>query len=176
MLRVSGSNVSAPSKTLERLKNQLLSGGSRPSLLPSSWSGNSAPPEAQAAYQRIRPFAEAMYLVMAADGHLDERERIALRGALRSLTAGVLGTSAMESMLSEFERLLAVQGLELRLDDVASRIYGEPEDRELALALASTVAVVDDRMDSAEQRTIEALAERLGIGKQRLESLLGGPD
>ncbi len=115
-----------------------------------------------------------MYLVMAADGHLDERERIALRGALRSLTAGVLGTSAMESMLSEFERLLAVQGLELRLDDVASRIYGEPEDRELALALASTVAVVDDRMDSAEQRTIEALAERLGIGKERLESLFGG--
>jgi len=166
--------VAAPKQTLERLKNQLLSGGSRPSMRPTPWGGNSAPPEAQAAYQRIRPFAEAMYLVMAADGRLDDRERTALRGALRSLTAGVLGTSAMESMLSEFDRLLSVQGLELRLDDVASRIYGEPEDRELALALAATVAVVDDRLDSAEQRTIEALSERLGVGKERLERLLGG--
>jgi tellurite resistance protein len=161
--------VTAPIRTLERLKNQLLSGGSRPSLRPTPWSGNSAPPEAQAAYQRIRPFAEAMYLVMAADGRLDDRERITLRGALRSLTAGVLGTGAMESMLSEFERLLAVQGLELRLDDVASRIYSEPEDRELALVLAATVAVADDRTDSAEQRTIEALSERLGVGKERLD-------
>jgi uncharacterized membrane protein YebE (DUF533 family) len=168
--------VTAPIRTLERLKNQLLSGGSRPSLRPTPWSGNSAPPEAQAAYQRIRPFAEAMYLVMAADGRLDDRERITLRGALRSLTAGVLGTGAMESMLSEFERLLAVQGLELRLDDVASRIYGEPEDRELALVLAATVAAADDRTDSAEQRTIEALSERLGVGKERLESLLSGRD
>jgi hypothetical protein len=168
--------VTAPIRTLERLKNQLLSGGSRPSLRPTPWSGNSAPPEAQAAYQRIRPFAEAMYLVMAADGRLDDRERITLRGALRSLTAGVLGTSAMESMLSEFERLLSVQGLELRLDDVASRIYGEPEDRELALVLAATVAFADDRTDSAEQRTIEALSERLGVGKERLESLLSGRD
>lgn len=168
--------MTAPIRTLERLKNQLLSGGSRPSLRPTPWSGNSAPPEAQAAYQRIRPFAEAMYLVMAADGRLDDRERITLRGALRSLTAGVLGTGAMESMLSEFERLLAVQGLELRLDDVASRIYGEPEDRELALVLAATVAAADDRTDSAEQRTIEALSERLGVGKERLESLLSGRD
>jgi tellurite resistance protein len=168
--------VTSPIRTLERLKNQLLSGGSRPSLRPTPWSGNSAPPEAQAAYQRIRPFAEAMYLVMAADGRLDDRERITLRGALRSLTAGVLGTGAMESMLSEFERLLAVQGLELRLDDVASRIYGEPEDRELALVLAATVAAADDRTDSVEQRTIEALSERLGVGKERLESLLSGRD
>ena len=168
--------MTAPIRTLERLKNQLLSGGSRPSLRPTPWSGNSAPPEAQAAYQRIRPFAEAMYLVMAADGRLDDRERITLRGALRSLTAGVLGTGAMESMLSEFERLLAVQGLELRLDDVASRIYGEPEDRELALVLAATVAFADDRTDSAEQRTIEALSERLGVGRERLESLLSGRD
>jgi tellurite resistance protein len=168
--------VTAPIRTLERLKNQLLSGGSRPSLRPTPWSGNSAPPEAQAAYQRIRPFAEAMYLVMAADGRLNDRERITLRGALRSLTAGVLGTSAMESMLSEFERLLAAQGLELRLDDVASRIYGEPEDRELALVLAATVAFADDRTDSAEQRTIEALSERLGVGRERLESLLSGRD
>jgi tellurite resistance protein len=168
--------VTAPIRTLERLKNQLLSGGSRPSLRPTPWSGNSAPPEAQAAYQRIRPFAEAMYLVMAADGRLNDRERTTLRGALRSLTAGVLGTSAMESMLSEFERLLAAQGLELRLDDVASRIYGEPEDRELALVLAATVAFADDRTDSAEQRTIEALSERLGVGRERLESLLSGRD
>jgi DnaJ-domain-containing protein 1 len=169
-----GKHVSEPEKTLDRLKEQLLSGGSRPSIAPRPWSKDSERPEAEAAYQRIRPFAEAMYLVMSADGSLDERELHTLRGALRSLTNSALGTGAMEAMLAEFERLLSRDGLDLRLDAVAARLYPEREDRELALALAATVAISDDHHSAPERQTIVSLAERLGIGRQRLEALLSG--
>lgn len=166
--------MSAPGKTLDQLKDQLLSGGSRPSIAPRPWSKDSERPETEAAYQRIRPFAEAMYLVMSADGALDESERNSLRGALRSLTNGALGTGAMEAMLAEFEKLLRRDGLELRLDDVAARLYPEREDRELALALAATVAIADDHFGEVERETIISLSERLGVGKSRLEALLSG--
>jgi uncharacterized tellurite resistance protein B-like protein len=175
MLHASGEReLTDRGTTLDRLKEKLLSGGSRPSVSPRAWSKGSVRPEAAAAYERIRPFAEAMYLVMSSDGALDERERNALRGALRSLTSGALGTSAMESMLEEFEQLLARDGLEARLDDVASMLYAEPEDRELALALSATVASVDDHRDAMELHTIAALRERLGVSEERLEALLSG--
>lgn len=166
--------MSASGKTLDRLKDQLLTGGSRPSIAPRPWSKESERPEAEAAYQRIRPFAEAMYLVMSADGALDDRERNSLRGALRSLTNGALGTGAMQAMLDEFENLLRRDGLELRLDDVAARLYPEREDRELALALAATVAISDDHFVEVERQAITSLAERLGVGKRRLDALLSG--
>jgi tellurite resistance protein len=166
--------VSGPDKTLDRLKEQLLSGGSRPSIAPRAWSKESVRPEAEAAYQRIRPFAEAMYLVMSSDGALDERERNTLRGALRSLTNGELGTSAMEAMLAEFEHSLERDGLDLRLDDVAARLYPEREDRELALALAATVAIADEHYSEDEHDAIVSLSQRLGVSKKRLDSLLAG--
>jgi tellurite resistance protein len=167
-----GCPLTEPEKTLDRLKEQLLRGGSPPSIAPRPWTEGSVRPEAEAAYQRIRPFAEAMYLVMSSDGALDERERNTLRGALRSLTSGALGTSAMAAMLSEFEQLLERDGLELRLDDVAARLYPEREDRELALVLAATVAIADEHFAGAERETIVSLSQRLGVTKQRLEALL----
>jgi uncharacterized membrane protein YebE (DUF533 family) len=166
--------LTEPGKTLDRLKEQLLRGGSRASIAPLPWTKESVRPEAEAAYQRIRPFAEAMYLVMSSDGALDESERNTLRGALRSLTSGALGTSAMAAMLSEFEQLLERDGLELRLDDVAAHLYPEREDRELGLALAATVAIADDHFGGAERETIVALAQRLGVTDHRLAALLSG--
>ena len=161
-------------KTLDRLKEQLLHGGSPPSIAPRPWTKESVRPEAEAAYQRIRPFAEAMYLVMSSDGKLDEGECHTLRGALRTLTNGALGTSAMAAMLSEFEQLLERDGLDLRLDDVAAHLYPEREDRELALVLAATVAIADDHFGGTERETIVSLSQRLGVPKQRLEALLSG--
>jgi tellurite resistance protein len=166
--------LTEPEKTLDRLKEQLLRGGSRPSIAPRPWTKESVRPEAEAAYQRIRPFAEAMYLVMSSDGALDERELNTLRGVLRSLTSGALGTSAMAAMLSEFEQLLERDGLELRLDDVAAYLYPEHEDRELALTLAATVATADEHVGDKERETIVSLSQRLGVTKQRLEALLSG--
>jgi uncharacterized tellurite resistance protein B-like protein len=115
-----------------------------------------------------------MYLVMTVDRHVSEVERDALRGAIRTLTDGELGTQAMEAMIGEFERALAIDGIEVRLDAVASMLYGDRDDMELAVALAAAVALADSDPDPAEQHTIEALAERLGISGSRLEKLLAG--
>jgi tellurite resistance protein len=131
-------------------------------------------PESRAAYQRIRPLAEAMYLVMAVDRRVSDVERDALRGAIRTLTDGELGTVAMEAMITEFEHDLARDGIEIRLDAIASMLYGDRDDVELAIALAAAVAVADSDLDPAEQHTIEALAGRLGISGARLEKLLTG--
>jgi tellurite resistance protein len=158
------------SKRIERLRDRLLSRGPALSERPTA----PIKPESRAAYQRIRPLAEAMYLVMAADRQVSERERDALRGAIRTLTDGNLGSLAMESMIAEFERALARDGLDVRLDTIASVLYGDRDDIELAVALSAAVALADDTLDPEEQRTIEALAERLGIGGARLEQLLNG--
>lgn len=159
------------SKKIERLRDRLLSRGP-PSL--SERPARITTPESRAAYRRIRPLAEAMYLVMAADRRVTDVERDALRGAIRTLTDGELGSRAMEDLITEFQDALARDGLDVRLDAVASELYGDREDRELALALAAAVALADAALDPAEQHTIEALAERLGIRGARLEKLLAG--
>jgi tellurite resistance protein len=131
-------------------------------------------PEALAMTERVRPFAEAMYLVLAADGAIGERERDILRGALRSLTDGMLSSASMEAMLSEFERGRALQGVESRLDTVAAALYDDRSDAQLALGLMAAASEADGRRDSAEQAIILALGERLGIGEPDLRELLGG--
>ena len=159
------------SKRIARLRDRLLSRG------PQSVSERPAPeitPESRAAYQRIRPVAEAMYLVMSVDRRVSDVERDTLRGAIRTLTDGELGTQAMENMIAEFEQALARDGIEVRLDAIASTLYGDRDDMELAVALAAAVATADSELDPSEQHTIEALAERLGISGPRLERLLTG--
>ncbi len=131
-----------------------------------------APPAAQAAYDRILPFAEAIYLVVAADGVHTPQERDALLGAIRYLTEGELGGQAAEHMIARFQSELDRDGLELRLDDVAARVYAEPEDRELALALAAAVAITDGQTGVSEELTVVGLAERLGYSQSRLKALL----
>lgn len=162
---------------LERLRDRLLGQGS-PTIAPPGPSGTPArqkpqPPEQRAMYERIRPFAEAVYLVVSADREIGQTERNVLRGALRILTDGALSSSAMESMLAEFDAALARDGFEQRLDDVAAEIYGDMGDQELALSLAAAAATADGRLDAQERAALEGFAERFGLPRQRLEQLLG---
>ncbi|HVJ16579.1 MAG TPA: TerB family tellurite resistance protein [Polyangiaceae bacterium] len=159
------------SPRIERLRDRLLRRGTR-SVVPGPWSLADASPGVQAAYDRILPYAEVIYLVIAADGRLSEEERDALRGGLRYLTQGELGTQAADAMIAQFESELVRDGLELRLDQVAARVYADPEDRELALTLAMAVAIADGRSEPAEEQAIVGLAERLGFSRRRLQALL----
>lgn len=163
--------MSFRSRRIELLRDRLLRRGERPTIS-SAWSLSMAPPSAQAAYDRILPYAEAIYLVIAADGVHTPEERDALLGAIRYLTEGELGAQAAEHMIARFQSNLERDGLEVRLDDVASRVYGEPEDRELALSLAAAVAAAGGQAGPTEERTIEGLAERLGFSRSRLQAFL----
>jgi tellurite resistance protein len=160
------------STRIQRLRDKLVGQG-RPSIVPAPW----PPAEGQGGaadvlYSRLRPVAEAMYLVMAADTQIGDRERAALLGALRILTEGKLSSAAMDAMLAEFARELARQGRELRLDHVASALYGDAADVELALALVAAASLADGHASDAEYATIEALADRLGLAPERVRALI----
>jgi tellurite resistance protein len=160
------------STRIERLRDTLLRQG-RPSITPAPW----PPAEEQRAtadvlYSRLRPVAEAMYLVMAADTQIADPERAALLGALRILTEGKLSSAAMEAMLAQFGRDLGREGQELRLDHVAAALYGDAADVELALALVAAASLADGRASDAEYATIEALADRLGLAPERVRALI----
>jgi tellurite resistance protein len=159
-------------KRIERLRDKLLERGMdsrRPPPL-----GADPRPEVLAMTQRVRPFAQAMYLVLAADGGLRERERDVLRGALRTLTDGLLSSAAMDALLADFERARALQGLEMLLDGVAAALYGDRSDGELALSLMAAAGETDGRLTAAEQAIIIALGQRLGLSQLRLDELLYG--
>ena len=160
-------------RRIERLRDRLLRRGGR-ALAPAAWSLLSAPPGERAAYDRILPFAEAIYLVIAADGVHTPDERDALLGAIHYLTEGELGAPAAEHMVTRFQGELDRDGLEVRLDDVASRVGREPEDRELALSLAAAAA--GGQPGETEERTVVGLAERLGFSPSRLRALLVDDD
>lgn len=151
----------------ESLRDRLLHHG-RASLVPRPLGEG---PTAQALYDRLRPFAEAVFLVMSADAHVDDRETEVLRGTLRILTAGELGGAALDAMLNEFVVNLQRDGRDLRLDRVAAEIYGDREDVELAISLVSAAALANGSIEPAEDEVIVELAERLGLSPERLKAL-----
>jgi hypothetical protein len=82
----------------------------------------------------------------------------------------------MEIMLRDFEVNLAREGLELRLDDLASTMYGDRSDARLALGLATAAAEADHGVGPEELRVIRAFGERLGIDDIELEEMLRSDD
>jgi tellurite resistance protein len=158
------------SKRIERLRDKLLARG-QPTLAPPAVAPTGTP-ELWALAERVRPFAEVMYLVLAADHDISERERNVLRGALRSLTEGALSSSALDEMLQEFEQNRTREGVELRLDYLASALYLDRADARLALGLATAAADADRGVGPQERDLIRALAERLGIGRSELDEML----
>lgn len=157
---------------IERLRDKLLRQG-RPSIVPSPWPPPAgAQPKAGLLYRRMRPLAEAMYLVITADSQIGEQERDALRGALRILTDGALSGAALDAMLDQFGHELARDGMAVRLDHVAAELYGDPDDVELALMLVAAAALADGHSGEAELETIGELGARLGVSRDRLRALI----
>jgi len=160
-------------RRIELLRDRLLERGPV-SVIPGKFSMDHAP--AAAAYDRIQPFAEAMFLVMSADAEIEDTERDVLRGAIRTLSEGGLGTAATDAMLSDLEGLLERDGMDVRLDTVAAHLWPDPSDRELALALAAATAKADGKIDPAERSAILELAARLGVPAARVAAWLETSD
>ncbi|MET0384645.1 MAG: hypothetical protein ABW321_01740 [Polyangiales bacterium] len=156
-------------KRIERLRNRLLESG-RPTQFPRAVQAE-ATPELSALADRVRPFAEVMYLVLAADTEITERERDLLRGTLRTLTEGALSSTTMDGMLKAFERDRARDGVELRLDYLASSLYPDRSDARLAIGLATAAADADRGIGPEERELIQSLGERLGISRRELQEL-----
>jgi uncharacterized tellurite resistance protein B-like protein len=163
--------------TIERLRDALLQSGRRPSVVLSSAyetltrEGLLSPEEA-GALNRVDPLAEAMFLMMSADGEVAEVERDAVRGAIRGLTDNLLRTGTINVMLENYAKRLAEQGRDARLQEIASDIAEETSEAEGAFALSAAIALADDRVTDEENDFINQLAEWFGISPGRTSEIL----
>lgn len=163
--------------TIERLRDELILTGRRPSVVLSSAyetltrEGLLGPEEANA-LSRVDPLAETMFLMMSADGVVAPAERDAVRGAIRGLTDGVLRTGTMNVMLESYGERLREQGRDARLREIASELGEEPTEAEGAFALAAAVALADDEVAEEENALINQLADWFGIVPERATELL----
>jgi tellurite resistance protein len=163
--------------TIRRLRDALLQSGRRPSVVLSTAYETLArqgmlSPEESAALNRVDPLAETMFLMMSADGKVEDAERDAVRGAIRGLTDNLLRSGTINVMLENYEQRLAEQGRDARLQEIADDIAEEPTEAEGAFALAAAVALADDEIADAENELINQLAEWFGISEDRANEIL----
>jgi len=165
------------SATIRRLKDALLESGRRPSLVLSSAYAILAREglltvEESAALERVDPLAETMFLMMAADGVLHDAERDAIRGAIRGLANGLLRSGTIEVMLETYQKRLAEEGRDARLEEIAEQLRESPLEAEGAFTLAAAIALSDDQVSSEENAFINQVAEWFGITPERATVVL----
>jgi tellurite resistance protein len=163
--------------TIERLRDALLQSGRWPSVVLSSAyetltrEGLLSAHEANA-LNRVDPLAEAMFLMMSADGEVADAEKDAIRGAIRGLTDNLLRTGTITVMLENYQKRLEEQGRDARLQEIAEAISEETSEAEGAFALTAAIALADDKITDEENDFINTLAEWFGISEQRSSEIL----
>ena len=163
--------------TIRRLRDALLQSGRREATVLSSAYETLAragllSDEERDALARVEPMAEAMFLVMAADGQITASERDATRGAIRGLSNNSLHDGTIQVMLEQFEATLAAEGREARLRSLGESLRGHQSDAEGVFALAAAVALADDDVAAEEQQLVEQLAVWFGIPADRAGAIL----
>lgn len=117
------------------------------------------------------PLCEVMFLMMSADGEVDQAERDVMRGALRELDDRIR-TAHFGAMLKKAEDALARDGTTDRLMAVAKELREDPVRGEIAFVLAAAVAFADDRITMDENSLLNDLADALGISEAESERLM----
>jgi tellurite resistance protein len=113
-----------------------------------------------------------MFLMMAADAHMAEAERDAIRGAIRGLSGEVLRSGTINVMLQTYQERLQASGRDARLHEIAEDLSEDTADAEGAFALAAAIALADDTVTEEENAFINQLAEWFGISGERAEQIL----
>ena len=160
-------------RLMHRLRDQLLERGAPSVAGGSPSSPASAAPYELASLARIAPLAELLFLMLTADADVDEREVLAVRGAVRTLTEGLLSAASVDGLVEGFAAALEREGLEARIADVTARLAADREDAEVGLMLAAAVALADGRVDDRERELFDEVASQLGVSQRRVDELLG---
>jgi tellurite resistance protein len=161
--------------TIVRLRDQLQARGQRPSVaLPPGVSPDAA--ETLMVVAEYGPLAEAMYLMMSADGEVGSEEREVLKGALRNLSGDTVRGAHIESMLDAAAKAVGKDGRETRLKEVVKSLSEDPARAEVAFVLAAAVAFADDAIADEENELLNEFAEALGIDEERANALLDAVD
>jgi uncharacterized tellurite resistance protein B-like protein len=156
-------------QTIRRLRDALIEGGVQPAAVNTAAPG----PGRQASLERVAPFVETMFLMMEADGHHDANEEAAIRGAMRTLTRGLLDDAELDSLLQTCALRLAEQGVEARLQALGNRICADRVDRETGFTLAAAIALADSEVAIEESALLVSIAEWYGISARRRREILG---
>jgi tellurite resistance protein len=129
--------------------------------------------EEAAVLDRFRPFAELFMLVAMADGQIDRNEHAVILGAFRSLTGGRVRGQSLEHLERELREKLAEEDPLDRLEIVCAALARDRREAELALTLASAVAVADSRVHPTEKTLLLTLAKWLRLPAESVSALLG---
>lgn len=157
--------------TLSRLRDQLRSRGQRISVA----LGPSATPddlETATLTAEFGALAEAMFLMMSADGEVSQDEREVLRGALRNISNEALRSRLIDTMLEDSAKRLAEVGREARLAEVVAELREDRDRAEVSFVLAAAIAFADNTITDEENDAISGLADGLGIDEVRANELL----
>lgn len=155
-------------QTIRRLRDALIQGGEQSSDDAVANSGLGR----QASIERVAPFVETMYLMMEADGLQDANEEAAIRGAMRTLTHGLLDDTELVALLESCADRLAQQGVEARLQAVGNRICANRIDRETGFTLAAVVALADSSVAAEESALLVSIADWYGVSARRRQEIL----
>ncbi|HSG55284.1 MAG TPA: hypothetical protein VLA45_07495, partial [Paracoccaceae bacterium] len=154
--------------TIRRLRDALIASGRV-----SEVQGERNPvPGREASLARVAPFVETMYLMMVIDEAHTETESAVIRGAMRTLTHGLLDDSALSAMLAGFAEQRAAQGVEARLQAIGNRICADRIDRETGFTLAAAVALADETVAPEELTLLESIGEWFGLSSRRRREIL----
>jgi thioredoxin-like negative regulator of GroEL len=150
--------------TLTQRLRELITDKGRLTLVPEDprFDGVCPTPEMAAVLNRVAPIAEALFLMMSADGLCSFDERIALRGALRTITDDELSKPAIAALLERFDSALESEGARDSLSRVAAQIAGDRADSRATLELAAALIVAGGEVTAAERSLFEQLAEETG--------------
>jgi tellurite resistance protein len=157
----------------ERVRTLIADRG-RASLAPDDprFEGVCATPEMTAVLNRVAPIAEALFLVMSADGVCTLEEKIALRGALRTITDDELSQPAIRALVERLDAALGSESHGARISRVASQLAGDRNDSKVAIELAAALILADGIVTNDERHVLEQLAEETGHDPDAALSLI----
>lgn len=160
-------------KTLAKLRDHLRESGQRKSMFLPEADALEHPLEGDdEAKDLFDAVAESMYLMVAADGKIEDSEREVLKGALRELTQGALRSAKLDELVAGFDKSLKEEGQPARVEKVTAVLKTRPEAAEAAFILTAAVAFADDEIADEENEVLNDLADKLDISQERAEELL----
>jgi len=161
---------------LRALRDALLARGQRDTISPIARCTPSTeglgPDDLAAIVARVSPTCEALFLLMSADDDCAAGEYFALRGAIRGLTDGALGSRALDELLSRFRASLKREGRERRMSNVAAQLAADRADAEATFMLGAALMLADGAVSEVELSTLEELGESMGLSARRRRELL----
>src|SRR5215472_3999537 len=114
---------------------------------------------------------EGAYLVAAADGVVDEEERRAFERVVTTACGGAVTQKAISALVSDLGDQLAEDGLQRRVEAVATQVHKKEHAREV-LRIAALLAQASDKVSDVERSVLSKLAAACGLEPSEVDSAI----